>query len=278
MSQPPFPQEWTDRAADATIIRDYGNYSLSFPCNPHDLRTTAIGFRLLFWADFLLVTAILIGAGTVYWFSAQSPQFQTFCESMTVERMEALQRLAPAEQQAILMKELPMEQLAIPAFLATFSLLAGLGLNVLGTLFCMSCPQQVLPKVYVYGLIWFGAFLLSGVIPFLGPLLFLIAWQFWLSYIFRLSILLGQRALVYGLRMIHRTVFWAIMAFLGTTLAPGLVGEGALGSFLTMAFSVSIFVFLVIGFLQYANALKTLRIAIRQMAHYWDYGKEDVKV
>lgn len=244
------------------IIRDFKDYSLAFPCNPHDLRSCAIGFRLLFWADSLIVGAVLLMAAVIFWFSTNSPQFQSFFEEITPEQIMEIQQLPLQERQEYLMEALPMEELAPPLMLVMLSSLGGILLNVIGTVFCMNCPP--IPGAKSYGLVWFGVSLLIGV-PGLNAFIlvfYLFAWQYWLSFFFRLSLLLGEKRVFMLLRQIHRTVFFGLISLLLATM---------LSEFLFLL----VLVFFVLGFFQYVKVLKLLRMKIDEQTQFWDYGNED---
>ncbi|MCR5163738.1 MAG: hypothetical protein K6C40_06955 [Thermoguttaceae bacterium] len=244
------------------LIRDFKDYSLAFPCNPHDLRSCAIGFRLLFWADSLIVGAVLLMLAVVIWFSANSPQFQTFFEEMTPEKIVEIQNLPLQEQQEYFSEVLPMEELMPPLTLVSFSFLSGVLLNIAGTIFCMNCPP--LPGAKSYGLVWFGVGLLNG-IPGLNafiPLFYLFAWQYWLSFFIRLSLLLGEMRVPALLRQIHRSVFFMLISFLLATILSPFLYLLVLG-------------FFVLGFFQYAKVLKLVRMKIHELTQFWDHGNED---
>jgi len=244
------------------IIRDFNDYSLSFPCNPHDLRSCAIGFRLLFWADFLLVVSTLLMAATMCWFTLNSPEFQTFCEEITPEKIVEIQKLPLVEQQEYFAKVLPVEQLAPPMTLVSLSFLAGILINLAGTIFCMDCKP--IPGAKTYGLVWFGVGLLNG-IPGLNafvPLFYLFAWQYWLTFLFRMAFLLGETRVPLLLRQIHRTVFFTLISFLLSTLVSQVLFLLVIGFFL-------------VGFFQYAKVLKLLRLKIHEQTQFWNFGSED---
>lgn len=244
------------------IIRDFKDYSLAFPCNPHDLRSCAIGFRLLFWADSLIVCAVLLLTAVMFWFTANSPQFQTFLEEVTPEKIVEIQKLPLLEQQQYFSEVLPLDELRPPLTLVSLFFLFGVLMNIVGTIFCMNCPP--IPGAKSYGLAWFGVCILNG-IPFLStfiPLFYLLAWQYWLSFFFRLSLLLGEKRVLLLLRQIHRTVFFMIFSLLLATL---------LSSFLFLL----VLGFFVLGFFQYAKVLKLLRIKIDEQTQFWDYGNDD---
>lgn len=276
MSNSSLPPELSKISQANQILRDFGDYSLSFPCNPHELHSAAHGFRILVWSNFLFVAGILLLTGTIYYFSHTSEQFQTFCETMTVERIEALQSMQASEQIELFEKELPIQQMAPPFTVVFLALAGGLILNIFGTCFCMSCPPTILPNAWAYGLAWYGALLASS-IPIIGPLLLLFAWNFWLTFLMRLLILLGEQKGLELLRKIHRTVFYCILAFLGTTFSSDLANSGQLGAFAAQAFSIAIFVFLVLGFIHYARVLTLLRTTIQKMERMWDFGSEEFR-
>lgn len=271
MNYSPSPSEPPGVSVENPIIRNFGTYSLSFPCNPHDLRTVAAGFQILFWSDFLLVAALWLCVGSVFWFSSYSEQFQAFAESLTPERIQYFQTLSKEEYANILSKELPVEKLAVPAGILTLLLLGGFALNVAGTCMCMTCPGRIIPKSHRYGLAWFGAFLASGIVFFLGPLLFLFSWQYWLTFLSRLANILGENQALLMIRRIHRTVFYCIMAFFCLTLFQN---DTAFGTTLSSVSTAAVLVFFALGFLQYARLLKLLRSAVFQMIQYWDYGND----
>ena len=244
------------------LIRDFKDYSLAFPCNPHDLRSCAIGFRLLFWADSLLVGAVLLMLAIVVWFSANSPQFQAFFEEITPEKILEIQNLPLQEQQKYYSEVLPMEELMPPLTLVSFSFLGGILLNIAGTIFCMNCPP--VPGAKSYGLVWFGVGLLNGIpgLNALIPLFYLFAWQYWLSFFVRLSLLLGEMRVPALLRQIHRSVFFMLISFLLATILSPFLYLFVLG-------------FFVLGFFQYAKVLKLSRMKIHELTQFWDHGNED---
>lgn len=256
------------------IVRNYGKYSLSFPCDPNELRTTTLGFQFLFWADLLLVAALWIFVGTVFWFSTNSESFRTFFQELTPERMELLKSLPQNEIQQIFMNELPMEELSVPGSIFSLLFLGGSILNVTGTCLCMSCPRSIVPNAHYYGLTWFGAFLLSGIMPFFGPLVFLFAWQYWLTFLQRLSYVLGEKEAPYEIRRIHRLVFYTILAFLGVTL---FISDDSSASYLQVFCIAAVLVFFLLGFLRYARVLRLLRNSVIQMIHFWNYGNETLE-
>lgn len=244
------------------IIRDFKDYSLAFPCNPHDLRSCAIGFRLLFWADSLLVSAVLLMAAVIFWFSTNSPQFQTFCEEITPEKIVEVQQLSLQGQQQYFSEVLPMEELLPPMTIVSFCFLFGVLLNIAGTIFCMNCPP--ISGAKNYGLVWFGACLLNGV-PGLNAfalVFFLLAWQYWLTFFSRLSFLLGEKRVFFLVRQIHRTVFFTLISLVFATILSSFLYSLVLGFFL-------------LGFFQYAKVLKLLRMKIHEQTQYWDYGNDD---
>ena len=244
------------------IIRDFKDYSLAFPCNPHDLRSCAIGFRLLVWADSLIVGAVLLFSAVFFWFSTNSPQFQAFREEVTPEKFMEIQQLPRQEQMKYYAEVLPLEELMPPMMLVSFSFLGGFLLNIVGTIFCMNCPP--IPGAKSYGLVWFGVTLLIG-IPGLNAFIlvfYLFAWQYWLSFFFRLSLLLGEKQVFMLLRQIHRSVFFALVSLL-------------LATFLSESLLLLVLVFLVLGFLQYVKVLKLLRMKIDEQTQFWDYGNDD---
>ncbi|MDO4629002.1 MAG: hypothetical protein Q4C70_07445 [Planctomycetia bacterium] len=274
MSQSPFPPKWNPFPENAPIIRDYGKYCLSFPCNPYDLHHTATGFRLLVLSDFVLVVVTLLLFGTAFWLINYSPEFQNFIQNITPERLEAIQKLTPTEQHKLLQDELPIKQLMPISSLISILTLGGLLANFIGTIMATRCPNSVIPKCSNYALIWFGAFLLAGFIPSLGPLMLLLAWQYWLSYIRRLAFLLGDSVALQSWKKVNRYIFYTILAILLTTLMPLFFSEGASSSYVVMSFTL-LFYFIA-TFYHYATTLKQLRLTIDQLKQYWDNGNEEM--
>ncbi len=276
MSQSSFPAKWNPFPENAPIIRDYGKYCLSFPCNPHDLRTTATGFRLLVLSNFVLVVVMLLLFGTAYWLINYSPEFQTFIQKMTPERLEIIQNLSPVERHKLLQDELPLAQLTPISSVISILTLGGFLVNFVGTIMSTRCPNSFIPKCGTYALVWFGAFLLSGVIFALGPLMLLLAWQFWLSYIYRLGFLLGDQSAIHSLRKVHRYLFYTIIAFLVVTLVPRFMEGNSSASYIIMGFMLLVLFYFIATFYHYAITLKQLRMTINQLTQYWDNGNEEM--
>lgn len=244
------------------IIRDFKDYSLAFPCNPHELRSCAIGFRLLFWADSLIVSAVLLLTVVIFWFSTNSPQFQTFFEEITPEKISEIQTLSIQDQQQYFREVLPMEDLLPPLMIVSLFFLFGVLLNIAGTLFCMNCPP--ISGAKTYGLVWFAVCLLNT-IPGLNAFIlifYLLAWQYWLTFFSRLAFLIGEIRVLSLLRQIHQTIFFALISLLLVTIISPFLSMLVLG-------------FFVLGFFQYVKVLKLLRMKIHEQTQFWDYGNDD---
>ncbi len=262
--------------ASQPVVRDFNNYSLSFPCKPYDLRLLAKGFQLLVWADFLLVAGILTTIGAMFWFCSYSESFRTFCESMTPESVAALQAMSGAEQQDFIREQVFFEEIPQIVYLGGLGMMGGMLLNTVGSIFCMTCPNRVVPNAWFFCFAWFAAFFLSMLFCSLGPLFLLIAWQLWLGFLFRLSLLLGQNMAISYLRKIHRCVFYSLISFLGAWFLPNFLTVPQYASYCVIFCLVAVLTFFIGGFVCYVKLLTLLRQCIGRMIWYWDHGNDEL--
>lgn len=276
MTQPSRSHDFFSIFSNQQIIRDFGHYSLSFPCDPRDLRSLARGFQLLFWADFLLVISILVTAGSIFLFWNNSESFRSLCQNMTPESYAAIQAMPYAEQQVFFQEHFSPEEIPQTLYWGVWGIMCGLILNMAGSIFCMFCPDRVVPKAWSFSAVWFVAFFLSLLFPGMAPLFLLLAWQFWLGFLFRLSLLLGQNEAVASLKKVHQSVFFAMMAFLGIWLLPQILKEPQAAALGVSCGWIAVAGSFVWGFLCYAKVLKFLRLSIRQMTWYWEHGNDDL--
>lgn len=276
MNQPFGSHDVFNLFTNQPVVREFNSYSLSFPCYPYDLKSLARGFRLLVWANLLLVVGILATSGGMIWFCGHSESFRAFCEKVTPEFVTSFQAMTSEEQQNFIQEQTFFEEIPQICYWGALGMMVGMLLNTVGSTFCMLCPSRVIPKAWFFCFAWFAAFFLSMLIGSLGPLFLLIAWQLWLGFLFRLSFLLGQNAAISYLRRIHRCVFYSLLSFLGAWLLPNFLTNPEHASYCAILCLVAVLLFFVWGFFSYAKLLTLLSRAIERMIWYWDHGNDEL--
>lgn len=258
------------------IIRDFGDYSLRFPCAPQVLMPMRRGMGFLIWSDLILTAAFLLMIAVVTLTLGRSEKFAEFAKSMTEERLAYLQSLEPEALYLELKDELPIEEMVQPVSLVMFVIFAGTVLNVTGVIWFAKVPQNILPGAWFTGAIWYGALVLGMLIPFLLPLLLLLAWQKWLQMLLQFSLFIGEPEAVKHIRTVHHSVFYAILLFLAVTLIPWLFNDSAYGMVAVSVIQWLLFACLIFAVFTYVRLLRSLRANISRMYRMWQFGSEEL--
>jgi len=271
----PFSNLGTSASEQDGIVRDFGDYSLRFPCDPRVLEPVRRGMGLLIWSDLILTAAFLLLIAVLTLTFGRSEKFADFVRSMTEERLAHLQTLAPEELYLELKDELPIEEAVQPVGLVMLIMLTGTILNMVGTSWCAKVPGNILPGAWGAGFVWYGALVLGMLISFLLPLLLLLAWQKWLQNLLRLSWFLGEPEALKHLRTVHRSVFYAILLFLAVTLVPWVLKDPANSMTVISGLQWVLAACLLFAVFTYIQLLRSLRANIARMNRLWLNGSEE---